>query len=50
MGGGQGGSEPRIEVIVKIQNNNKKVVGVGGGGAVRTDVNQELNLLCKCKK
>ena len=43
--------EPRIEVIVKMQNVKKKLgsgpVGVGG---VKVDVSQELKLLCKCKK
>ena len=26
------------------------VVGLGGGGWVRVDVNEELKFLCKCKK
>ena len=59
-GVGQGGCEPRIEVIVKFE--EKKLEGVrsgglmgGGGGVVRSweewvDVNEELKLLCKCKK
>ena len=43
-GGGSGGCEPRIEVVVKM----KKKVGGGGGGSGqvrwgdRVDVNQEL--------
>ena len=43
--GGQGGCERRIEVFVKIK---KKIGGVGGvglGGGVRMDVNEELKLL-----
>ena len=43
VGGGQGGCERRIEVIVKMQ---KKVWGSGRGGVdVRVDVNEELKLL-----
>ena len=37
-GGGQGGCEPKIELIVRMQ---KKVAGWG----VRVDVNQKLKLL-----
>ena len=40
-GVGQGGCEPRIELIVKMP---QKKVGSGGGG-VRVVVNQELKLL-----
>ena len=40
-GRGQGGCEPRIEVIVKMQK-GKSRGSVGGGGGVRVDVNQEL--------
>ena len=51
VGGGQGGSERRIEVIVKIQKKNGGVGGrgwwVGGVGleGVRMDVNEELKFL-----
>ena len=43
--GGQGGCERRIEVFVKIQ--KKKIggawgSGLGGGGGVRVDVNEEM--------
>ena len=41
--GGQGGCERRIEVIVKIQKKN------GGGGGVRVDVNEELEVFVKKK-
>ena len=41
-GGGQGGCEQRIEVIV----NMIKKIGVGfGRGGVRVDLNEELKLL-----
>ena len=54
--GGQGGCERRIEVFVKIQ--KKKILwggrseggsggGVGLGGGVRMDVNEELKFLSK---
>ena len=44
-GGGQGGCERNIEVVVKIQ--KKKWGGPGGrvGGGVRLDVNEELKFL-----
>ena len=42
-GGGQGGCERRIEVIVKMQ--KKKSEGSVWGGVVRVDVNEELKLL-----
>ena len=49
--GGQGGSERRIEVFVKIQKKNRGVGGSGGGSSacrgVRADVNEELKLLWK---
>ena len=54
MGGrgrGQGGCERRIEVFVKIQKKNFFFLGgvgergVGGGGGVRVDVNEELKFL-----
>ena len=60
VGGGrgrsQGGCEQRIEVFVKIQKKNFLVGGVGGGvgwsvggvglgGGVRVDVNEELKFL-----
>ena len=54
-GGGQGGSERRIEVFVKIQ--KKKNWGGGGGGrrsgwggGVRVDVSEELKFLGKFTK
>ena len=44
-GGGQGGSEQRIEVFLKIQKKNRRGIGSGvsvwGGGGVRVDVNEE---------
>ena len=51
-GGGQGGCERRIEVLVKIQ---KKNGGLGGGvvwlgGGVRVDVIEELKFLGKFTK
>ena len=43
-GGGQDGCERRIEVFVKIQ--KKKIGGgVGLGGGVRMDVDEELKFL-----
>ena len=53
-GRGQGGCEPRIEVFVKIKKKNifflgggggGSVGGVGLGGGVRVDVNEELKFL-----
>ena len=54
-GRGQGGCERRIEVFVKIQKKNffffwgggsgGSVGGVGLGGGVRVDVNEELKFL-----
>ena len=41
--GGQGGREPRIEVIVKIKKNvGRGSVGAGGGGGVKVVVKEEL--------
>ena len=51
--GGQGGCDRRIEKFLgkftkkKIQGGG---VGLGGGGGVRVDVNEELKFLCKFKK
>ena len=42
-GGGQGGCERRIEVIVKMQKKSRR--GSEWGGVVRVDVNEELKLL-----
>ena len=52
-GRGQGGCERRIEVFMKIQKKNYffwgggggSVGGVGLGGGVRVDVNEELKFL-----
>ena len=48
-GGGQSGCEQRIEVFVKIQKKKKwgggGVRGVGLGGGVRVDENEELKFL-----
>ena len=48
--GSQDGCERRIEVFVKIQKKKKigggvREVGLGGGGGVRVDVNEELKFL-----
>ena len=43
--GGQGGCEPRIELIVKMQKHREGWPSGGGGGGVRVVVNQELKLL-----
>ena len=60
--GGQGGCERRIEVFVKIQKKNIYFFfgggggegggrgGVGLGGGVRVDVNEELNFFENSKK
>ena len=46
-GGGQGRCEQRSEVFVKIQKKKKNPGGgVGLGGGVRMDVNEELKFLC----
>ena len=51
FGGCQGGCERRIEVFVKIQKKKKFFwVGVGLGGRVRVDENEELKFLGKLKK
>ena len=42
--GGQGGCEPRIEVIVKMKK-RKSDGGSGPGMMVRVDVNEELKVL-----
>ena len=43
---GQGGSEQRIEVFVKIQKKSGWGVGVGsGGGGFRVDLNKEFKFL-----
>ena len=39
--GGQGGSEPRIELIVKMQQKTSEGRSGGGGGGGRVVVNQE---------
>ena len=61
-GRGQGGCERRIEVFVKIQQKKKyfffcggsgvggTVGGVGLGGGVRVDVNEELKFFVKIQK
>ena len=50
--GGKGGCDRRIEKF--WENSPKKNsgwgVGLGGGGGVRVDVNEELKFLCKFKK
>ena len=53
--GGQGGCERRTEVFVKIQKKKNfsgggGVVGLGGRGGVRVNVNQELKFFGKFKK
>ena len=45
VGGSQGGCEQRIEVFVKIKKKKIGWVGLGGGGGVRVDVNEELKFL-----
>ena len=53
LGGGQGGSERRIEVFVKIQKKKNWRGGSGGGcrvGGVRVDVIEELKFLGKFTK
>ena len=56
MGGGRVGCERRIEVLVKIQKKiffgggggvGGSVGGVGLGGGVRVDVNEELKFFVK---
>ena len=44
-GGGQGGYEQRIEVIVKIAKKMRVGVRSRGGVGVRVDANYELKLL-----
>ena len=41
-GGGQGGCERRIVVILKMQKKVWEGSGQGGGGGVRVDVDKEL--------
>ena len=50
--GGQGGCDRRIEKFLGKFTKKKfrGGVGLGGGGGVRVDVNEELNFLCKFKK
>ena len=49
VGGSQGGCEQRIEVFVKIQIQKKiwggRGAGLGCGGEVRVDANEELKFL-----
>ena len=50
-GGGQGGCERRIEVLVKIQKKNRGSGGrEGSGWGVRVDVIEELKFLGKFTK
>ena len=48
--GGQGGFDRRIEKFLGKFTKKKFRVGVGLGGGVRVDVNEELKFLCKFEK
>ena len=47
---GQGGCDRRIEKFLGKFTKKKISGGVGLGGGVRVDVNEELKFLCKFKK